>query len=139
MLDLSCNNFSGPIPHELSGMSSLEVLNLAHNDLSGSIPSSLTKLNFLSKFDVSYNNLSGDIPTGGQFSTFSNEDFAGNAALSPLWNASSFHQTSESENKQHNDTDTAMPITYIMVEMGFAFGLLLVWSALYFVRPWRAA
>ncbi|KAG8066653.1 hypothetical protein GUJ93_ZPchr0004g39295 [Zizania palustris] len=83
VLDLSSNNFSGSIPDELSNMSSLEVLNLAHNSLSGSIPSSLTRLNFLSKFDVSYNNLTGDVPTGGQFSTFGNEDFVGNALCLP--------------------------------------------------------
>ncbi|CAD6259117.1 unnamed protein product [Miscanthus lutarioriparius] len=81
VLDLSWNNFSGSIPDELSNMSSLEVLNLAHNNLNGTIPSSLTKLNFLSNFDVSYNNLTGDIPTGGQFSTFSPEDFDGNPTL----------------------------------------------------------
>ncbi|XP_037487921.1 phytosulfokine receptor 1-like [Triticum dicoccoides] len=88
VLDLNWNNFSGRIPDELSGMSSLEKLKLAHNDLSGSIPSSLTKLNFLSEFDVSYNNLTGDIPTGGQFSTFANEGFVGNSALCLLRNAS---------------------------------------------------
>ncbi|KAK1686501.1 hypothetical protein QYE76_047349 [Lolium multiflorum] len=88
VLDLSWNNFSGEIPHELSNMSSLEVLNLAHNDLNGSIPLSLTELNFLSQFDVSYNNLEGVIPTGGQFSTFANEDFVGNSALCLLRNAS---------------------------------------------------
>jgi Leucine-rich repeat (LRR) protein len=138
VLDLSWNNFSGPIPYELSGMSSLEVLNLAHNDLNGSIPSSLTKLNFLSKLDVSYNNLSGDIPTGGQFSTFSDEDFAGNSALCSLWK--SCHQAVQSEDEdEHHDMDTAKQITYIMLEVGFAFGLLMLWSALYFVRPWRIA
>ena len=35
--------------------------------------------------------------------------------------------------------DTAKQITYIMLEVGFAFGLLMLWSALYFVRPWRIA
>ncbi|KAL5214224.1 hypothetical protein ABZP36_003376 [Zizania latifolia] len=84
VLDLSSNKFSGSIPDELSNMSSLEVLDLAHNSLSGSIPSSLTKLTFLSKFDVSYNNLTGDVPTGGQFSTFDDEDFVGNALCLPL-------------------------------------------------------
>ncbi|KAG2575598.1 hypothetical protein PVAP13_7KG382500 [Panicum virgatum] len=88
VLDLSWNNFSGPIPDELSNMSSLEMLNLGHNNLNGTIPSSLTKLNFLSKFDVSYNNLTGDVPTGGQFSTFTNEDFEGNSALCLLRNSS---------------------------------------------------
>ncbi|KAL6897937.1 hypothetical protein ACP4OV_006896 [Aristida adscensionis] len=89
----------GPIPDELSNMSSLEMLNLAHNDLNGTIPSSLAKLNFLSMFDVSYNNLAGDIPTGGQFSTFSDEDFEANPALCPLWN-SSCHRVLESEIEQ---------------------------------------
>jgi Leucine-rich repeat (LRR) protein len=107
-------------------MSSLEVLNLADNNLSGSIPSSLTKLNFLSGFDVSYNNLSGDIPKGGQFSTFSNEDFEGNAALCPLRTAS-YHQAVQSEDEdEHHDMDTAKQVTYIMLEVGFAFGLLML-------------
>jgi hypothetical protein len=136
VLDLSWNNFSGPIPDELSNMSSLEVLNLAHNNLNGTIPSSLTKLNFLSKFDVSYNNLSGAIPTRGQFSTFSDEDFAGNSALCSLWN--SCYQALQAEDENH-DMDTSKQITRIMVEVGFASGLLMVWSALYFVRPWRAS
>uniref|UniRef100_A0A0A9FI49 Uncharacterized protein n=1 Tax=Arundo donax TaxID=35708 RepID=A0A0A9FI49_ARUDO len=138
VLDLSWNKFSGPIPEELSNMANLEVLNLAYNDLNGTIPSSLTKLNFLSKFDVSYNNLTGDIPTGGQFSTFTNEDFVGNSALCPLRN-SSCHEMLESGNEQRHDTVTEMQITYIMVEVGFASGLLMVWSTLFFTRAWRAA
>jgi len=137
VLDLSWNNFSGPIPYELSDMSSLEVLNLAHNNLNGSIPSSLTKLNFLSKFDVSYNNLSGAIPTGAQFSTFSDEDFVGNSALCSLWN-SSCYPALQAEDENH-DMYTSKQITRIMVEVGFASGLLMVWSALYFARPWRAS
>lgn len=138
VLDLSWNNFSGPIPHELSSMSSLEVLNLAHNDLNGSIPSSLTKLNFLSKFDVSYNNLAGDIPTGGQFSTFSNEDFTGNSALCPL-RSSSCHQELRSLQSEDEHAVTADQITCIIVGVGFAFGLLMFCSALCFARRWRSA
>ncbi|KAJ0969017.1 hypothetical protein J5N97_021894 [Dioscorea zingiberensis] len=81
VLDLSKNQLSGAIPGELSEMSSLETLDMSHNNLTGSIPSSLTKLNFLSSFNVAYNKLVGLIPTGGQFSTFSNSDFDGNAGL----------------------------------------------------------
>uniref|UniRef100_A0A8I6XRZ4 Non-specific serine/threonine protein kinase n=1 Tax=Hordeum vulgare subsp. vulgare TaxID=112509 RepID=A0A8I6XRZ4_HORVV len=123
-------------------MSSLEALNLSHNDLSGSIPASLTKLTFLPKFDVSYNNLAGDIPTGGQFSTFANEDFVGNSALYHLWNDSCTEEAPfvETRNEQHRGADTAMPaMTYITVEVGFAFGLLIVWNVLFFIRVWRVA
>jgi hypothetical protein len=137
VLDLSWNNFSGPIPDELSNMSSLEMLNLGHNNLNGTIPSSLTKLNFLSKFDVSYNNLTGDIPSGGQFSTFTNEDFEGNSALC-LLRGSSCSDKALSVEVIH-DTDTAMHITYTIVEVGFVFGLLTVLTALLFAKAWRAA
>jgi hypothetical protein len=141
VLDLSCNNFSGRIPDELSNMSSLEVLNFSHNDLNGTIPSSLTKLNFLSKFDVSYNNLTGDIPTEGQFSTFASESFVGNAALC-LRDGSCSGKAPflETGNEQRGGMDTTTPVmAYITVEVGFAFGLLTVSNVLFFVRAWRAA
>jgi hypothetical protein len=141
VLDLSCNNFSGRIPDELSNMSSLEVLNLAHNDLNGSIPSSLSKLNFLSQLDLSYNNLTGDIPTGGQFSTLNNEGFVGNAALCLLRSAPcSTKALSVGTGNDGMDTLSATPaMTYITVEVGLSFGLLIVCNVLYFARAWRAA
>ncbi|CAM0902433.1 unnamed protein product [Alopecurus aequalis] len=142
VLDLSRNNFSGRIPDELSNMLNLELLNFAHNDLRGGIPSSLTKLNFLSKLDVSYNNLTGDIPTGGQFSTFANESFVGNAALCLLRGSSCSGKAPflETGNEQLGDTDATVPaMTYITVEAGFAFGILTVWNVLFFARAWRAA
>lgn len=30
-------------------------------------------------------------------------------------------------------------MTYITVEVGFAFGLLIVWNVLFFIRAWRVA
>jgi Leucine-rich repeat (LRR) protein len=141
LLDLSWNNFSGHIPDELSNMSSLEVLNFAQNDLSGSIPSSLTNLNFLSKFDVSYNNLTGEIPTGGQFSTFANESFVGNAALCLLRDVSCSGKAPFLEgNEEQGGTDTTLyAMTYISVEVGFIFGILAVWNILFFARACGAA
>ncbi|KAL5215901.1 hypothetical protein ABZP36_007302 [Zizania latifolia] len=128
VLDLSYNNLSGPIPDELSNMSSLEVLDLAHNNLSGSIPSSLTKLNFLSKFDVSYNNLVGDIPTGGQFSTFGNEDFVGNALCLPR-NSSCTKKASPGE-PSHRKKNKA---TLVAVGLGTAAGVVFVLCTAYVI------
>ncbi|XP_062185786.1 phytosulfokine receptor 1-like [Phragmites australis] len=129
VLDLSWNNFSGPIPDELSNMSSLEILNLAHNDLNGTIPSSLTKLNFLSKFDVSYNNLAGDIPTGGQFSTFTNEDFVGNPALCLLRNSSCSEKAKLGEAAHRKKSTAAL----VALGLGTAVGVVFVLFCVYVI------
>ncbi|GMH05629.1 hypothetical protein Nepgr_007469 [Nepenthes gracilis] len=81
VLDLSRNNITGIIPNSISNMVNLEVLDLSYNDLYGGIPPSFNKLTFLSKFSVAYNHLTGPIPTGGQFLSFSNSSFEGNAGL----------------------------------------------------------
>lgn len=104
-IDLSSNNFYGPIPGEIGQLRALYVLNLSHNaltgeipssvgnlqqlesldlssnNISGSIPASLIKLTFLSFLNLSFNQLVGMIPMGSQFSTFSAESFTGNKGL----------------------------------------------------------
>ncbi|KAK3227695.1 hypothetical protein Dsin_007557 [Dipteronia sinensis] len=62
-IDLSSNNFQGPIPEEIGLLKSLYVLNLSHNALTGSIPFTIGKLGQLESLDLSMNNLSGAIPT----------------------------------------------------------------------------
>ncbi|KAI9117391.1 hypothetical protein K1719_011557 [Acacia pycnantha] len=61
-LDLSYNNFSGPLPTEMSQMSSLKLLMLAYNQFNGPIPSEFGNLPHLQALDLSFNNLHGPIP-----------------------------------------------------------------------------
>ncbi|KAJ9693040.1 hypothetical protein PVL29_011952 [Vitis rotundifolia] len=61
-LDLSCNNLTGEIPHELGMLSSILALNLSHNQLKGPIPKSFSNLSQIESLDLSYNKLSGEIP-----------------------------------------------------------------------------
>nr|GME16118.1 probable LRR receptor-like serine/threonine-protein kinase At1g34110 [Ipomoea batatas] len=104
-INLSFNNFTGPIPHEIgllsdihtlnlshnhfissipstfSNLKRIECLDLSHNRLNGQIPQDLIELNFLSMFSVAFNNLSGRIPDKNQFSTFNSSSYEGNPLL----------------------------------------------------------
>ncbi|KAL0438033.1 UNVERIFIED_CONTAM: Receptor-like protein EIX2 [Sesamum latifolium] len=64
LLDLSYNQFSGPLPNCWTSMSRLSFLNLANNDLSGEISQSLGQSNclFLS-LQLQSNNLFGQLPS----------------------------------------------------------------------------
>ena len=62
-------------------MSALESLDLSHNELGGPIPWQLTQMSSLEVFFVAYNNLSGCIPSSGQFSSFNTESYLGNTNL----------------------------------------------------------
>ncbi|QCD80837.1 probable LRR receptor-like serine/threonine-protein kinase At1g74360 [Vigna unguiculata] len=61
-LDLSYNNFSGPLPVEISQMSSLKFLMLCYNQFNGSIPPELGNMTQLQALDLAFNNLTGSIP-----------------------------------------------------------------------------
>jgi Leucine rich repeat N-terminal domain/Leucine Rich repeat len=61
-LDLSYNNFSGEIPVNLSQCSYLNTLNLQYNKLSGEIPWQLIHLTRLTQLNVASNLLSGLVP-----------------------------------------------------------------------------
>nr|GME16119.1 probable LRR receptor-like serine/threonine-protein kinase At1g34110 [Ipomoea batatas] len=104
-IDLSFNNFTGPIPHEIgylsdihtlnlsnnhftgsipttfSNLKQIECLDLSHNRLNGQIPQELIELNFLAIFSVAFNNLSGRVPDNKQFSTFESSSYEGNPLL----------------------------------------------------------
>ncbi|KAF7039083.1 hypothetical protein CFC21_049144 [Triticum aestivum] len=83
-LDLSYNSFTGSIPQNISNMTYLNILNLQHNQFSGQIPPQFNLLTRLTAFNVAENLLSGPIPSLLQ--NFSASNFAGNQGLcgSPL-------------------------------------------------------
>lgn len=78
-LDLSYNGFSGAIPQNISNMTYLNVLNLQHNQFSGQIPLQFNLLTRLTQFNVADNQLTGFIPS--LFTKFSASNFAGNQGL----------------------------------------------------------
>ncbi|XP_062179652.1 probably inactive leucine-rich repeat receptor-like protein kinase At5g48380 [Phragmites australis] len=84
-LDLSYNGFSGEIPVLISNISYLNTLNLQHNQLSGPIPGQISLIARLTSFNVADNSLSGPIPSslGDKYPA---SNFAGNQGLcgSPL-------------------------------------------------------
>ncbi|OEL19545.1 putative inactive leucine-rich repeat receptor-like protein kinase [Dichanthelium oligosanthes] len=78
-LDLSYNVFSGEIPLLISNITYLNTLNLQHNQLSGPIPGQFSLLARLEAFNVADNQLSGTIPVA--FKRFPPSNFAGNQGL----------------------------------------------------------
>ncbi|KAI9198853.1 hypothetical protein LWI28_023084 [Acer negundo] len=63
ILDLSSNEFDGPIPSSLGHLTNLRILNLSFNEFDGPIPSSLGHLTNLRILDLSSNYLVGSIPS----------------------------------------------------------------------------
>jgi serine/threonine protein kinase len=79
-LDLSSNHFSGEIPVNLVNCSFLNELNLDSNRLSGQIPLELGRLNRIKTFSVANNRLTGQVPTFANL-TVTTESFANNPGL----------------------------------------------------------
>ncbi|GJX47457.1 leucine-rich repeat receptor-like tyrosine-protein kinase PXC3 [Tanacetum coccineum] len=78
-LNLSHNNFGGPIPNVISRSQSLEVLDLSNNKFSGDFPDFLRQMGSLTEINVSNNMLTGLVP---QFRPNVNVVIRGNKNLS---------------------------------------------------------
>jgi Leucine-rich repeat (LRR) protein len=152
ILDFSCNNFDGPIPEEIGGLTLLYFLNLSHNTLIGQIPPSLGKLNnlesldlssdnlfgkipvqltdgliFLSVLNLSFNQLVGQIPFIKQFGTFLENSFQGNKELCglPLKSKCTYEEPPMSPptyEESRLKSRIVIEWNYISVELGFVFG-----------------
>ncbi|KAM3198149.1 hypothetical protein ACQJBY_073330 [Aegilops geniculata] len=61
-LDLSDNNFTGPIPPQLGNLTWLTSLELSNNHLTGRIPPELMHSTSLTNLDLSGNHLNGNVP-----------------------------------------------------------------------------
>ncbi|KAI4319275.1 hypothetical protein MLD38_032896 [Melastoma candidum] len=85
-LDLSSNRFSGEIPVDLANCSFLNSIKLDNNQLSGQIPAQLSLLGRLSTFSVANNQLQGPVPNFSSNTTITADSYANNPGLcgSPL-------------------------------------------------------
>ncbi|MFS7895408.1 putative non-specific serine/threonine protein kinase [Helianthus anomalus] len=61
-IDLSRNNLSGKVPHEITSLYELVSLNLSMNKLHGEVPKDMGQLRYLESLDLSRNEFSGHIP-----------------------------------------------------------------------------
>ncbi|KAG0583517.1 hypothetical protein KC19_3G143200 [Ceratodon purpureus] len=61
-LDISGNNFSGPIPPALGNLTGITQINLSFNNLSGEIPPGVADWKELYEFRINRNQITGEIP-----------------------------------------------------------------------------
>ncbi|CAK9215896.1 unnamed protein product [Sphagnum troendelagicum] len=61
-LNLSNNQFMGPLPHSLGSLNQLTLLDLSHNNLSGTFPPTMANLTSLQQLDMESNDLTGPFP-----------------------------------------------------------------------------
>ncbi|KAH0883216.1 LOW QUALITY PROTEIN: hypothetical protein HID58_059312, partial [Brassica napus] len=135
VLDLSYNNFTGPI---LQCLNDFKIVKLRKNNLegnlpdrnqlSGTIPSGLKSLSFLAHINVSHNQLKGEIPQGTQITGQSKSSFEGNAGLCGLpleesWFAPPTQQPKEEEEEEEKEEEEVL--NWRGVAIGFGPGVLL--------------
>ncbi|KAJ9540190.1 hypothetical protein OSB04_026696 [Centaurea solstitialis] len=162
ILDLSSNNFSGSIPHELTSLQALQSLNLSRNQLtgripgnigdlkllasfdaslnrlSGELPTSFSSLSFLSIFNVSFNNLTGRIPSSTQLQSFNESSFMGNKLCGdPLIESCTVKVHADKDQEEENEgADWGLIISMVS---GFIVGFWVVLAPLIVSTTWRSA
>ncbi|CAN0863436.1 Receptor-like protein EIX2 [Linum grandiflorum] len=136
-LNLSHNSLSGCIPENLDAMESLESLDISENQLSGAIPSGMASLTFLNHLNLSYNNLSGRIPSSTQLQSFDPSSFIGNKGLcgSPLNVSCSIMNLVPGSGEGNGDYDLQRFSMSIM--FGFAFGFWGIVGSIEVSERWR--
>ncbi|RXH84048.1 hypothetical protein DVH24_026947 [Malus domestica] len=84
-LDISFNNFSGPLPRELGSWANIERMMLRNCNLTGQLPTYLGQMTKLQTLDLSFNQLTGEIPPS--FASLAKVDYiflTGNLLTGPV-------------------------------------------------------
>ncbi|KAH6817099.1 hypothetical protein C2S51_000702 [Perilla frutescens var. frutescens] len=140
-LNLSRNNFAGLIPDDIDKLKLLNFLDLSRNKLSGGVPPTLSKLGHLGVLNLSFNNLSGRIPWDTHMQTFGASAYLGNPRLCgpPLLRRPCPEDEKPSSGKDDSEDEDKL-ITrgfYISVVVGFFVAFWVVFWTLFFNKWWN--
>ncbi|KAL8240937.1 hypothetical protein R6Q59_014292 [Mikania micrantha] len=139
-LNLSRNQMSGRIPEKIGDMNALESFDLSINNLSGELPLSLSRLNFLSSFNVSCNNFTGRIPVSTQLQSFNESSFLGNQLCgAPLSDQCAPNELPTRTTRHENEDDGLEWGLIINIVLGFVIGFWIILAPLIVSTSWRTA
>ncbi|CAA0824272.1 receptor like protein 54 [Striga hermonthica] len=143
-LNLSRNHLTGSIPDNIGNMKQLESFDLSMNSISGKIPGSITTISFLNSLNLSYNNLTGRIPDSTQIRGLSESSFVGNNLCGPplimsCGNGDNTLGPVHTENQGREGNKREIDWFYVFLSLGYAVGLSIVLTMLYFKSKWREA
>ncbi|GER55588.1 receptor-like protein [Striga asiatica] len=143
-LNLSRNNLTGSIPDNIGSMKQLESLDFSMNSLSGNIPGSITTMSFLNSLNLSYNHLTGRIPESTQIRGLNESSFISNNLCGPplrisCGNGDNALGPVHTENQGREGNKRQIDWFYVFLSLGYAVGLSIVLTILYYKRKWREA